>query len=128
MYKALALATVFGSRRILDGFVSAGLTIDSIIAVGGIARKSPFVMQLLADVLGRPIMVSDSKQACAKGVAMYAAVASGIFNTLQEAQDAMCEGFMSIHHPEKESVQKYDKLYKKYLELGDYIERLTMKA
>lgn len=127
MYKALALSTAFGSRRILDSFISVGLTIDRIIAIGGIARKSPFIMQLMADVLGRPIMVSDSKQACAKGAAMYAAVAAGIFNTLQEAQDAMSEGFMSVHNPEEESVKKYSKLYKKYLELGAYIDRQTVE-
>lgn len=125
VYRTLVLATAFGSKRILEGFLSAGLTIDRIIAVGGIARKSPFVMQLLADVLERPIMVSDSKQACAKGAAMYAAVAAGIFGTLQEAQDSMCDGFMSVHNPIKENVRKYGMLYKKYIELGTFMEQQT---
>jgi len=71
------LATAFGSRRILESFLVEGLQIDQIVAVGGIAQKSPFVMQLLADVLNRPITVSAATQACAKGAAMYAAVAAG---------------------------------------------------
>jgi L-ribulokinase len=123
MYKALVLATAFGSRRILDSFISEGLTIESIIAVGGIAQKSPFVMQILADVLDRPIAVSGAKQACAKGAAMYAAVAAGMFCSLQEAQDAMGEGLLSVYTPEKEKVRKYNELYQKYLKLGAYIER-----
>jgi len=122
MYKALVLATAFGSRRILESFLAEGLKIDHIIAVGGIAQKSPFVMQLLADVLNRPISVSASKQACARGAAMYAAVAAGVYDTLQDAQTAMSEGFLSVYTPEKEHVEKYNDLYKKYLTLGDFVE------
>jgi L-ribulokinase len=122
LYKALVLATAFGSRRILESFLAEGLQIDQIIAVGGIAQKSPFVMQLLADVLNQPIAVSASKQACAKGAAMYAAVAAGLYNTLQDAQTAMNEGFLSVYTPEKEHVEKYNELYQKYLKLGDFVE------
>ena len=122
MYRALVLATAFGSRRILESFLAEGLEIDHIIAVGGIAQKSPFVMQLLADVLNRPISVSASKQACAKGAAMYAAVAAGLYDTLQDAQNAMSEGFLSVYTPEKERIETYNDLYKQYLTLGDFVE------
>ncbi len=122
MYKALVLGTAFGARRILESFISEGLHIDHIIAVGGIAQKSPFVMQLLADVLNRPISISASKQACAKGAAMYAAVAAGLYATLQDAQAAMRESFLSVYPPEKEHIEKYNTLYKKYLTLGDFVE------
>lgn len=124
LYKALVLATAFGSRRILESFLAEGLSIERIIAVGGIAQKSPFVMQILADVLNRPISVSASTQACAKGAAMYAAVAAGIYKTLQEAQAAMCEGFLSVYTPEKERVERYNGLYQKYLKLGEFVEKL----
>ena len=123
MYRALVLATAFGSRRILESFLAEGLEIDHIIAVGGIAQKSPFVMQLLAGVLNRPISVSASKQACAKGAAMYAAVAAGVYDTLQDAQNAMSEGFLSVYTPEKERFETYNDLYKQYLTLGDFVER-----
>jgi L-ribulokinase len=117
------LATAFGSRRILESFLAEGLRIERIIAVGGIAQKSPFVMQILADVLNRSISVSASTQACAKGAAMYAAVAAGTYKTLQEAQTAMREGFLSVYTPEKERVEKFDRLYKKYLQLGEFVEQ-----
>ncbi len=122
LYKALVLATAFGSRRILDSFLAEGITVERIIAVGGIAQKSPFVMQVLADVLNRPISVSASKQACAMGAAMYAAVAAGMYGTLQDAQTAMSEGFLSVYTPKKEQVQRYDEMYRKYLRLGDHVE------
>ncbi|MCL4298342.1 MAG: ribulokinase [Anaerolineae bacterium] len=122
LYKALVLATAFGSRRILESFLAEGLSIDRIIAVGGIAQKSSFVMQSLADVLNRPISVSTSTQACAKGAAMYAAVAAGVYATLQDAQAAMREGVLSVYLPEKERVEKYNEQYKKYLQLGEFVE------
>lgn len=122
LYQALVLATAFGSRRILDSFVAEGLRVDRIIAVGGIAQKSPFVMQTLANAVNRSISVSASTQACAKGAAMYAAVAAGVYGSLQDAQAAMSEGFLSVYLPEKERVETYQKLYTKYLQLGEFVE------
>lgn len=122
LYKALVLATAFGSRRILESFLAEGLNVERIIAVGGIAQKSPFVMQILANVLNRPISVSASTQACAKGAAMYAAVAAGVYRTLPQAQAAMPEGVLSVYKPEKERVERYNQLYKKYLQLGQFVE------
>ncbi|MBE7550153.1 MAG: ribulokinase [Anaerolineales bacterium] len=128
LYKALVLATAFGSRRILESFLAEGLSVERIITVGGIAQKSPFVMQTLANVLNRSISVSASTQACAKGAAMYAAVAAGVYNTLQDAQAAMSEGFLSVYIPEKERVERYNELYQKYLRLGEFVEHETLSG
>ena len=65
IYAAMAMAAVFGSKRILDTLVTRGLQIDSIITVGGIPKKSPYIMQMMADVLNRPIKVSRAEQCCA---------------------------------------------------------------
>ena len=123
LYKSLVLATAFGSRRIFDSFLAEGLMIDSIIAVGGIAQNSPFVMQVLADVLNRPIAVSASTQTCAMGAAMYAATAAGIYDRLSEAQAAMNEGFSSTYSPKKQAVESYNRLYDNYCALGEFIEQ-----
>ncbi len=122
LYKALVLATAFGSRRILESFLAEGFTIDRITAVGGIAQKSAFVMQVLADVLNRPISVSASTQACARGAAMYAAVAAGLHDSLQEAQAVMSAGFSAIYAPQRNQVATYTTLYRKYRTLGDFID------
>ena len=127
LYQAFVLATAFGSRRILESFLAQGLHINHIIAVGGIAQKSPFVMQVLADVLQRPISVSASTQSCAKGAAMYAAVAAGVFDTLPEAQAAMQDGFLAEYTPQPRSVAAYNRLYEKYLTLGNLVEQHLTK-
>lgn len=124
LFRAIVLSTVFGSRRIFDSFVTRGMRIDEVITVGGIAKKSPLIMQMMADVLKRPIKVAKSQQACAQGAAMYAAVASGIYKDLQEAQQSMFEGFETIYEPNGKNFRKYDMLYKKYLVMGRCIEEI----
>ena len=124
-YKTLVLSTVFGSRSIFDSFISHGIPIDDVIVVGGIAKKSALVNQMLADVLKRPIKVSATDQACAKGTTIFAAVACGTYPTISEAQRHMCDGYESIYTPETSSI-KYDKLYARYLNFGRHIEQMDV--
>ena len=78
IFRALVEATAFGSKAIVDRFRNEGVQIDSVIGIGGIALKSPFVMQTLSDVLNMPIKVCKTDQACALGAAMFAATAAGV--------------------------------------------------
>ena len=125
VFKALVEATAYGSRNIADRFRSEGVPINEVIAIGGVAKKSSFVMQTLSDVLNMPIKVASSDQACALGAAMFAAVASGVHSTLQDAQQAMSSGFDAEYHPRPEVVKVYEKLYQKYLKAGGFIEHET---
>jgi L-ribulokinase len=84
--------------------------------------QAPFVMQVVADVLDMPIKVSRAEQACALGSAMAAAVAGGIYNTVEQAQEAMGNGFETEYKPNPENVGKYKILYGKYSKFGDLIE------
>lgn len=122
MFKALVEATAYGSRSIVDRFVQEGVPIKKVIAIGGVAKKSPFVMQTLADVLNKPIQVARADQACALGAAMCAAVAAGIYATMEEAQQAMGSGFDAEYHPRPAEVAVYETLYHNYLHLGSFIE------
>ena len=122
IFKALVEATAFGSRAIVERFRSQGVRIDNVIGIGGIALKSPFVMQTLSDVLNMPIEVCRTDQACALGAAMFAATAAGLYTKVEEAQQAMNSGFAMTYSPRKELVRAYDKAYKRYLELGRYCE------
>lgn len=124
LFRSIILATVFGSRRIFDSFITRGIKIDEVIMVGGIAKRSPLVMQMMADVLKRPIKVAKSEQACAQGAAMYAATAAGFYPDLLEAQKHMAESFEKIYMPDEKMFNKYDILYKKYLSLGRHIEQI----
>ena len=122
IFKSLVEATAFGSKSIVERFRSEGVPIHEVIAIGGVAKKSPFVMQTLSDVLNMPIKVASSEQACALGAAMFAAVASGIFETLSEAQNAMSSGFDAVYHPRPDVSETYQHLYQKYLLAGSFVE------
>lgn len=119
LFKALVEATAFGSRAINERMLEEGVTIDNIIAIGGIARKSAFVMQTMADVIGVPIRVVSSDQACALGAAMFAAVVAGIHPSVAAAQQAMSPGFSAEYRPDPERHAIYDRLYARYLQLGN---------
>jgi L-ribulokinase len=122
MFKMIVEATAFGSKAIVDRFLEEGVPIERVIAIGGVAKKSPYVMQTLADVLNMTIKVVKSEQACALGAAMNASVAAGIHPTIAHAQEAMGSGFDAEYHPRKEYVEVYKVLYSKYQTLGKYIE------
>ncbi len=123
IFRALVEATAFGSKAIVDRFLNEGIRIDGVIALGGVAKKSKLVMQIVADVLNMPIKVARSEQACALGTAMAAAVAAGVYATTNEAQKKMGGGFEMEYHPIPENVEKYQKLYENYVALGGFIEK-----
>jgi len=122
IFRALVEATAFGSKAINDRFTDEGVRIDGVIALGGVAKKSPFVMQVVADVLNMPIKVARSEQACALGSAMAAAVAAGVYENTFEAQKKMGSGIETEYHPIPENVKKYKVLYEKYKKFGKFIE------
>ena len=122
IFRALVEATAFGSKAIVDRFRSEGVRIDGVIALGGVAKKSPFIMQIVCDVLNMPIKVARSEQACALGSAMAAAVVAGVYPNISEAQKKMGGGFETTYLPIAENAAKYEVLYAKYLKLGELIE------
>ncbi|MCE5179738.1 MAG: ribulokinase [Porphyromonadaceae bacterium] len=128
VFRALVEATAFGSKAIVDRFLENGVEIKQVIGIGGISLKSPFVMQTLADVLGMSIKVAKTEQACAFGGAMFAAVVAGEYEKVEEAQDAMGQGFAFTYHPNHENHALYSELYKKYQQLGQFTEKNTLTA
>jgi len=122
IFKALVEATCFGSKKIVERFIEEGIEIKKVIALGGVAKKSEFVMQVMADVLNMPIKVANSEQTPALGSAMLAATASGIYNTTHEAQNAMGNGFGKEYTPIPENVPVYQRLYEQYNRMGELIE------
>jgi L-ribulokinase len=123
LFKMIVEATAFGSKAIVDRFIEEGIQIKQVVAIGGVAKKSPFVMQTLCDVLNMPIKVVASDQACALGAAMNAAVASGIYGSVEEAQAKMGQGFEEYYTPRTENVDIYQALYNKYKTFGNFIEK-----
>jgi L-ribulokinase len=122
VFRALVEATAFGAKKIADRFIEEGVKIDGVIALGGIPKKSPFIMQVLADVMNMPIKVAKAEQACALGAAMCAATAAGLYPTVEAAQQAMGNGFEKEYKPDRENAVKYKRIYEKYLALADFVE------
>lgn len=122
IFKSLVEATAFGARAISDRFQQEGVPIKQVIAIGGVAKKSPFVMQTLADVLNMPIKVASSDQACALGAAICASVAAGVYPDMASAQKNMASAFDATYEPRPEVVPIYEALYQRYLGIGQYIE------
>jgi L-ribulokinase len=122
IFKALVEATAFGSRMINERFISEGVRIDGVIAIGGVAKKNPYVMQIVSDVLNMPIKVVSSDQTCALGSAMAASVIAGIHRDIPAAQKAMGGGFEKEYKPNPVRAKNYEKLFLKYKKLGAFIE------
>jgi len=122
IFKSLVEATAFGSKMINDRFIEEGVRIDGVIAIGGVARKNPWVMQIVTDVLNMPISVASSDQTCALGSAMAASVMAGIHPDFESAREAMGGGFEKEYRPDPAKARKYDELYLRYKKLGAFIE------
>jgi L-ribulokinase len=122
VFKSLVNAICFGSKKIVDRFEEEGVRIDTVIGIGGVARKSPFIMQTLANVLNKPIKVALSDQAPALGAAIYAAVAAGIYPNVIEAAQKMGSPFESEYAPQLDKVAAYNKLLLAYDQLSAYAD------
>ncbi|SMC38154.1 ribulokinase [Pedobacter africanus] len=124
VFRALVEATCFGARNIVERFVAEGVPVKGIIGIGGVAKKSPFVMQTMANVLNMPIRIHQFEHTCALGAAMFAAVVAGIYPTVEAAMTGMGSGFDKEYLPEPENVAYYASRFTKYKTLGVYLENV----
>ena len=127
IFRALVEATCFGAKKISDRFINEGIPIEGVIAIGGIAKKSTFVMQTMADVLNAPINVAKSEQACALGAAIFGAVAAGMHKDTESAMKSMASPFEDIYKPISENVEAYKKIYEDYNKLCETMENHIMQ-
>lgn len=125
IFKAVVEATCFGAKAIVERFKEEGVPVKGLIAMGGVAKKSPFIMQMMADVMNMPIRTHKSEQTCALGAAMFAATAAGIYNKVEDAMNVMGQGFDAEYYPNSHNASIHAKRYKQYNELGLFIQKLT---
>jgi len=125
VFRALAESTCFGAKAIVDRFVAEGVPVEGIIGIGGVAKKSAYIMQMMADVLDMPIRIHPFEHTCALGAAMFAATAAGIYPKVEDAMKAMGGAFEKTYYPNAERVALYQSRYAKYKQLAGYIEENT---
>lgn len=92
------------------------------VGIGGISLKSPFVIQTLADVLEMPIKVVRSEQTCTLGAVIFASVVAGVYDCVQDAQDALGQGYICEYYPNEVNRKVYENLYQKYRYIGRFSE------
>ena len=126
LFYAFAEASAFATKAVLDLYIDNGVEVNRLIAIGGIALKSPLVCQLIADLTQFPVEVSASKNSCALGAAINAAVAAGIYRDAIEAQDAMCPEILRTYYPNPDRKDLLGERYIRYKALGDFTELVWM--
>jgi len=118
IYRALIESTAFGALTIIDRIEAYGVAIDEVVNCGGLAAKNPLLMQIYADITNRPMKVSQSDQTPALGAAIFAAVAAGGYEHVEEAQKAMT-GIKEVYNPNPDNHKIYKELYALYKQLHD---------
>jgi len=123
IYRALIEATAFGAKVIINRFEEYGVKVEEIVNCGGIAEKNRLLMQIYADILGRPMKISRSAQTCALGAAIFGAVAAGKsmggYETVESAQSAMCGLKDTVYRPNQKNRKTYEELFTLYRQLHD---------
>jgi L-ribulokinase len=119
IFRALVEATAFGARTIIQRFEEYGVPVRDVVNCGGIAEKSPFLMQIYADICNRPMRLSRSAQTCALGAAIFGAVAGGVHRDTPAAQRAMTGVKPAVYRPVRRHARVYDELYVLYRGLHD---------
>ena len=123
IYRALIEATAYGTRIIIEAFEDRGVPVKELIAAGGLPEKNKLLVQIYADVTGRPIKLAGSQQAPALGSAMHGAVAAGIYPNIKAAAEKMAKLKDEVVQPIPENQAVYDQLYAEYKTLYDYFGR-----
>ena len=122
LFRAWVEATCFGAKAIVERFREEGVPVKGLIGMGGVARKSPYIMQVMANVMDMPIRIHRSEQTCALGAAMFAATAAGLYPRVEDAMEAMGQGFDKEYKPEASRTGLYAERYERYKALGRFVE------
>ena len=127
IYRALIEATAYGTRMIIESLTEQGVAVDDVYACGGLPDKNKMLMQIYADVTGKPFKIADSKFTPAVGAAMWAAVsageAAGGYPDIASAAESMVRIKDEEYRPNRDAAAVYDRLYAEYRTIHDYFGR-----
>ncbi len=124
IYRSFLESTGFGTRKIIDTFEDYGVSINYLVASGGIPQKNSFMMQMYADILNKEVKISGSPNNCALSAAIWGAIAAGTknggYDKLSDAVNKMSNVQAKSYYPCVEFHSLYNQMYKYYLQLHDY--------
>ncbi|MSU04968.1 MAG: ribulokinase [Pedosphaera sp.] len=125
IYRALVEGMAFGTRKIIEAFTSQKIQVREVVACGGLASKNPFILQVYADVIGRPIHLAAATEASALGAAIFAAVSGGVYRNFKSAIQTMTQPPIQVFTPDPQRHRQYELLYKEYTRLHDFFGATT---
>jgi len=123
IYRALIEATAYGTRIIIESFEQRGIPVNELVLAGGLPEKNKMLVQIYADVTGKPLYFAGSAQAPALGAAMHAAVAAGVYPDIQAVAEKMGKLKDEVVRPISAHEAIYNRLYTEYRTLYDYFGR-----
>lgn len=117
IYRALVEAVCFGARTIIDHLLQGELAIDRVLLTSGLAHNNPMLVQIMADILAREILVPDIANPTAVGAAIHGAVAAGLVADFTEGGRRFGQRSGRIVRPDRENTRVYGQMYDAYLQL-----------
>ncbi len=125
IYRAFFEGMCYEVRLILDTFESAGIPVNELKVSGG-GAKSPFWLQLKADIIQKPVTVPAVTEASLLGAGMLGATGVSIYSSLEEATEVVCRDVAS-YEPNPALSEVYDRQFAVYKELYNYLLPLNAK-
>jgi L-ribulokinase len=118
IYRALMDSVCFGARSIVDQFREADMPIDRIVLTSGLAKSNPFLLQIMADVLGQTVHVPIIDNPTCIGAAIHGAVAANVVANFREGGDRFGAWSFDAFEPDPERERAYAKVYRQYRNLS----------
>ncbi len=122
IYRALIEATAFGALTIINRIEEYGVPVKEVVNCGGLASKNSLLMQIYADITGRPMKISRSDQTPALGAAIFGAIAAGKkaggYESVEEAKQNMI-GIKTVYNPIEANHKVYIQIYNLYKKMHD---------
>jgi len=127
IYRAIVVSAVMGSKRIFEALKEGGVALDRMVLVGGISRKASWICQLMADACGIEAMVSREQETCARGASIFAAVAAGAFEKVEEAQRVFCEPFSPDFVPTANGMVDMNESFDRYMKAVQCVDGMQIE-
>jgi L-ribulokinase len=107
--------TAFHTRVILERMAEHGVEIRRVINGGGVPQKNETLNRVYANVLNKPVLVPED-DVTSLGSAIMAFMAAGAFESIDQAQQALCPRYRTVQ-PETRESRAYEQLYGLYRKL-----------
>ena len=104
--------TAYHTRIIVERMQEHGVPVNRVINTGGIPHRNQALNRVYANILDKTILVPAS-DTTSLGSAIFAFLAAGAFQSIEEAQDKLCPAYREFN-PDATQSKTADKIYDLY--------------